>query len=292
MRPSGPLVQVASQLILLAAGLFVLLPIWSLLVLALDPKLASGIPSAFELVPQHPTLDTFAAVLASPVRTLSFLGLLRNSFVASGMAAGIALVFGTSMAYAFARMRFPGGRVGPFGLLVGAFLPPIALAVPLFVLLGTLENAIPAAHAFGLRGSLAGLGIVYASFSLPFCLWLMRAAFRAVPEELEEAAFVEGAGRLRTFRQIDLPLAAPSILVAALLAFLLAYSEFAIGWLFVEKGQNVTLAMALAGQEAGFYGGQWGRTAALSLLAALPVVAVFLVLQRVLLRASLTPAVD
>lgn len=292
MRRIGPLGQLASQLILLAAGVFVLLPIWFLLVLALDPKLASGIPSEFQALPRDPTPDTFAAVLESPVRNLTFWGLLRNSFIVSGMAAGIALVFGTSMAYAFARMRFPGSRVGPFTLLVGAFLPPIALAVPLFVLLGTLESAIPAARAFGIRGSLAGLGIVYASFSLPFCLWLMRAAFRAVPEELEEAAFVEGAGRLRTFRQIDLPLAAPSILVAALIAFLLAYSEFAIGWLFVEKGDNVTLAMALAGQEAGFYGGQWGRTAALSLLAALPVVVVFLVLQRVLLRASLTTATD
>jgi ABC-type glycerol-3-phosphate transport system permease component len=292
MHRTGPLGLLSGYLILIATGIFVLIPIWFLLVLALDPKLASGIPSEFQAVPHDPTLDTFAAVLESPVRNLTFWGLLRNSFIVSGMAAGIALVFGTSMAYAFARMRFPGSRVGPFGLLVGAFLPPIALAVPLFVLLGTLENVLPAAREFGVRGSLLGLGIVYAAFSLPFCLWLMRAAFRAVPEELEEAAFAEGATRFRTFRQIDLPLAAPSILVAALLAFLLAYSEFAIGWLFVEKGDNVTLAMALAGQEAGFYGGQWGRTAALALLAALPVVLVFLVLQRFLLRASLTTATD
>jgi ABC-type glycerol-3-phosphate transport system permease component len=292
MRRVSPFGQVASYLVLVATGVFVLLPVWFLLVLALDPKLGSGIPSEFQALPRDPTLDTFIAVVQEPVRNQTFVGLLRNSFIASGIAAGTALVFGVSMAYAFARMRFPGSRVGPFALLVGAFLPPIALAVPLFVLLGTLENAVPAARAFGVRGSLVGLGIVYASFSLAFCLWLMRAAFRAVPLELEEAAFVEGAGRFRTFRQIDLPLAAPSILVAVLLAFLLAYSEFAIGWLFVEKGANVTLAMALAGQEAGFYGGQWGRTAALALLAALPVVAVFLVLQRVLLRASLTTAAD
>lgn len=292
MRPVGPLGQLVSQLILVAAGIFVLLPIWFLLVLALDPELASGIPSEFQAVPHDPTLDTFRSVIEEPVRNLTFWGLLRNSFIVSGLAAGIALLFGTSMAWAFARMRFPGSRVGPFSLLVGAFLPPIALAVPLFVLLGTMEGAVPALREFGIRGSLLGLGIVYAAFSLPFCLWLMRAAFRAVPEELEEAAYVEGATRFRTFRQIDLPLAAPSILVAALLAFLLAYSEFAIGWLFVEKGENVTLAMALAGQETGFYGGQWGRTAALSLLAALPVVVIFLALQRLLLRASLTTAAD
>jgi ABC-type glycerol-3-phosphate transport system permease component len=279
------------QLFLVAVGIFVLLPIWVLVLMATDGSII-GYPSGFHPFPVEPTLDRFSDAFFRPGAVLDYWGLLRNSMLVSVSAALIALVFGATMAYAFARMRFPGRDVGLMAILLGVFLPPIALAVPLFLLFNAAERNVPALADFGIRDSLFALSILYASFAMPVCLWLMRAAFRAVPEELEEAAFAEGATRFRTFRQIDLPLAAPSILVAALLAFLLAYSEFAIGWLFVEKGDNITLAMALAGQEAGFYGGQWGRTAALALLAALPVVVVFLVLQRYLLRASLTTAAD
>ena len=89
------------------------------------------------------------------------------------------------MAYAFARLRFPGRRAGLFGLLVGAFLPPVALMMPLYIILSIIQ----------LRTSLAGLTIVYTAFAMPFCVWNMRAAFQAVPNDLEEAAFLDGADR-------------------------------------------------------------------------------------------------
>jgi ABC-type glycerol-3-phosphate transport system permease component len=134
----------------------------------------------------------------------------------------------------------------------------------------------------GIRASLLGLMIVYTAFSMPFCIWNMRAAFQAVPEELEEAAFLEGATPSIAFWQVTLPLALPSIAVAALMAFLIGYTEFAIGWLFVERGENVTLAMAVSGMLG--HGQAWSSLAALSLLMSLPVVLAFLVLQRYLMR--------
>jgi arabinogalactan oligomer/maltooligosaccharide transport system permease protein len=88
---------------------------------------------------------------------------------------------------------------------------------------------------------------VYTAFAMPFCVWNMRAAFQAVPLELEEAAFLDGATSFDAFRLVTLPLALPSIGVAALVAFLAGYSEFAMAWLFVDKADHVTLAMALAG---------------------------------------------
>jgi len=87
-----------------------------------------------------------------------------------------------------------------------------------------------------------------------------------------------------------LPLATPSILVAALVAFLLAYSEFALAWMFIESERNATLAMVLAMETTGFYTANWGLTAAYALLMALPVVIVFVILQRVLLRGALAGA--
>jgi len=200
-------------------------------------------------------------------------------------------VFGASMAYAFARLRFPGSRGGLLVVLLGAFLPPVALALPLFILFITLERNVPALDAFGLRDSTLALAIVYASFTLPLAIWLMRAAFRATPVDLEEAAFVDGASRFTAFRKITLPIATPSLLVAALVSFLLAYTEFALAWLFINSEQNITLAMVLAEAQTGFYSANWGLTAAHALLMTAPVVVLFIVLQRALLRGALAGAV-
>ena len=138
----------------------------------------------------------------------------------------------------------------------------------------------------GIRATLLGLTIVYAAFGMPFCIWNMRAAFQSIPKELEEAAFLDGAGNFTTFRYVTLPLAVPSIAVAGLIAFLMSYSEFAIGWLFVEKPGTVTLSMAIyAMVQSQYMGGAqpWSYLGSLALIISIPVVVVFLVLQRTLL---------
>ena len=286
MRPMGFRVQLASQAILVIVGIFVVVPVWVLAILATDASI-QGLPRNFELVPAVPTADRFVEAWVRTGHELDFLGLLRNSLFVSGLSSVVALVFGASMAYAFARFRFAGRRVGLFVLLIGAFLPPIALATPLFVLFFGLESAFPALRAMGFHGSTLALAILYAAFSLPLAIWLMRAAFWAVPAELEDAALVDGAGRIRAFASISLPIAAPSILVAALVAFLLGYSEFALAWLFASTEQNTTLAMVLASAQVGFYSTNWGQTAAHALLMTVPVVVIFVALQRLLLRGSL-----
>ena len=281
--------HLARQGFLVVVGLFVLLPIWTLVLMATDGSLI-GYPEGFHPLPVQPTLDRFVEAIVRTDHPPDFVTLLRNSLVVSGAAAIASLVFGASAAYAFARMRFPGRDAGLVGILLGAFLPPIALATPLFILFVTVERAVPALEAFGLRDSTLALAILYASFALPLCVWLMRAAFRAVPADLEEAAFVDGATRFTAFRTITLPLAMPSILVAALVAFLLGYTEFALAWLFIDSSENVTLAMVLAMATTGFFTSNWSGTAAHALLMSIPVVLIFLALQRALLRSSLAGA--
>lgn len=281
--------QLARQGFLVLVGVFVLIPVWVLILMATDSSLV-GYPDGFHLLPVNPTLDRFVTAIERPGQELNFFGLLGNSLIVSGSAAIVSLILGTSAAYAFARMRFPGRDVGLVGILLGAFLPPIALAMPLFVLFVTAQRAIPVLDEFGLRDSLLALSILYASFAFPLCVWLMRAAFRAVPADLEEAAFVDGATRFTAFRLITLPLAMPSILVSALVAFLLGYTEFALAWLFINSNGNVTLAMVLAQARTGFFTSNWSGTAAHALLMTLPVVVIFLLLQRALLRSSLTGA--
>jgi len=266
--------QILSQLALALVAIFVLLPIWGMARLAFDQAL-KGAPVTFYVWPQQFSLAAFQKVWLSPSQSLSFPGLLQNSLIVSGGAAVTAVLFGASMAYAFARFRFPGRQAGLFGLLLGTLLPQVALMTPLYVLL----------TALGVRASLLGLMIVYTAFSMPFCIWNMRASFQAVPQELEEAAFLEGATLLVTFRRITLPLALPSIAVAALMAFLIGYTEFAIGWLFVERGENVTLAMAVSGMLG--QGVAWSQLAALAILMSLPVVLIFLILRHYLMRGLL-----
>jgi ABC-type glycerol-3-phosphate transport system permease component len=129
------------------------------------------------------------------------------------------------------------------------------------------------------------LTIVYTAFAMPFCIWNMRSAFQAVPKEIEESANLDGAGPFTTFASITFPLALPSIAVAGLIAFLMAYSEFTIGWLFVEKASTVTLAMAIYTMLQGLGGPQpWSYLGSLALIMSIPVVVVFLILQNTLLE--------
>ena len=266
-----PRQQILFQILLAIVALFVILPIWELAYLAFDGGVI-GWPTEFRWWPVKPTLDVFQLMWGRAGQSVSFLSALRNSLTVSIGAALLSVGLGASMAYAFARFRFPGRRIGLFGLLLGALLPPVALMTPLYILL----------RAVNVQSSLLALAIVYASFAMPFAIWNMRSAFQAVSKELEEAAFLDGASQFVTFLCITLPLAAPAISIAALVAFLIGYSEFAMGWLFVARSEDVTLAMAISGILNG-NNLSWSWLAALSVLMCIPVVLIFIILQRTLL---------
>jgi ABC-type glycerol-3-phosphate transport system permease component len=264
--------QFFTYLILVLMTIFILIPIWELVYLAFEGGIADR-PTSFRFFPLKPTFNVFAEMWSRAGQNITFLQAFRNSLTVSLGAALFSVVLGASMAYAFARYRFPGRQLGLFGLLVGTLLPPVALMTPLFLLVRTLN----------IQSTLLALTIVYTSFAMPFAVWNMRAAFQAIPKELEEAAFLDGAGNLKTFWYIDLPLALPAIGIAAIVAFLIGYSEFAMGWMFVTRSEQVTLAMTISGIL--IQGSRhWSLMAALSVLMSIPVVVVFIVLQKTLME--------
>lgn len=276
--------QLGTQLALIAVGLFVILPIWGIARLAFDGSL-HGRPTEFRLLPKVWSFEPFLRVLDRPYQSVSFGTLLQNSLWVSFGAALIAMVLGVSLAYAFARFRFPARQTGLFAILLTAVLPPVAFMTPLYILLGMM----------GIRTTLLALVIVYAAFAMPFCIWNMRAAFQAIPKEVEEAAFLDGASDLRSFIFITLPLALPSIAVAGLIAFLMAYSEFALGWLFVDKASNVTLAMSIYAIVQTQYssGAQpWSHLGSLAIIMSIPAVVIFLIFQRTLLERMMFGSLD
>jgi arabinogalactan oligomer / maltooligosaccharide transport system permease protein len=271
--------QLITQIALVAVGFFVILPIWGMARLAFDSSL-KGRPIEFRVTPKVWSFDPFLQVLDKPYQSVDFAVLLKNSLLVSFGAAFIAVVLGMSLAYAFARFRFPARKSGLFILLLTAVLPPVAFMTPLYIILGLLK----------IRTTLLALVLVYSAFAMPFCIWNMRAAFQVVPKEVEEAAFLDGASDFKSFLFITLPLALPSIAVAGLIAFLMAYSEFTIGWLFVDKADNVTLAMSIYAIVQSQYSGgaqPWSYLGSLAIIMSIPVVVIFLILQRTIFERML-----
>jgi arabinogalactan oligomer/maltooligosaccharide transport system permease protein len=275
MRKISFLRQFATQLALAVVGFFVILPIWGVVRLAFDSSLI-GRPTDFRLLPKVWSFDAFLKVLDQPYQSVDFEILLKNSLLVSFGAALVAILLGMSLAYAFARFRFPARQAGLFVILLTAVLPPVAFMTPLYILLSLLK----------IRTTLMALVTVYAAFAMPFCIWNMRAAFQTVPKEIEEAAFLDGASHFTSFTFITLPLALPSVAVAGLIAFLMAYSEFTLGWLFVDKADNVTLAMSIYAIVQSQYSGgaqPWSYLGSLAIIMSIPVVVIFLIFQRTLL---------
>lgn len=273
--------SVLSNLALVLIGIYVLFPIWGILRLSFDGSLR-GAPIEFRFFPKEWSLEPFLQVLDRPYQSVEFMTLFRNSMYISILATVAAVILGTSMAYAFARFRFPGRQPGLFILLLTAVLPPIAFATPLYILLNLLQ----------IRTTHLGLIIVYAAFAMPFCIWNMRAAFQSIPKELEEAAFLDGAGQFRTFLQVSLPLAIPSIAIAGIIAFLIAYSEFTIGWLFMDQSDKVTLAMAIYSIVQTGSAQPYSQLGSLAIIVSIPAILIFIIFQNTLLERMMFGSVD
>lgn len=271
-RRMSPLRQLSAQLQLGLAGLFVLVPVLWLVRLAFDAHLDSR-PDDAALWPAAWTGAHIAEAWRAPRAGVSFARLLANSLIVSGGTAALALLFGVSAAYAFARFRFRGRRLGLLATLALLATPPAGLLAPFYIWFNGL----------GIRQTLLALILAYSAIAVPFALWTVRIAVQNVPREIEEAAMLEGAATRTLFWRITLPLVAPSVATAGFIAFALAWSEFAMGWVFVSDPRRVTLAMALYSMR-GESGVSWGLLAATTLLMVLPVLALFYLLGRYVIQ--------
>jgi multiple sugar transport system permease protein len=181
----------------------------------------------------------------------------------------VATAIGTLGAYALARLRFMGRAFMSSAVLITYLVPPAILFIPLYAQIRT----------FGLADSLAGLIAAYPSFTVPFVTWLMMGYFESIPVELEEAAMIDGATRFGAFRRIILPLAAPGVLAAALYAFTQAWNEFLYALVFITNVKLRTLPVGLSSFITGdVYG--WGYLMAGAVLTTLPVIVVYIYLQK------------
>ncbi|MGW2152662.1 carbohydrate ABC transporter permease [Nonomuraea sp. NPDC001699] len=218
--------------------------------------------------PRRLTLDTYVNVLT----TQGFLTFIRNSAVVAAGSVAATLLISIPGAYAVARLRFFGRRQVHFLFLAVYLFPAIVLAIPLFVLFTML----------GLRGSLAGLILVYIAQTVPVTVYMLRNYFETVPRSVEEAAAIDGCSRLSTIWRVVLPLSKPALMATGLYAFMIAWNEFLFALLFlVERRESWTVSLGLS-QLAGSIEIPTTVLMAGSVVLTLPIVIVFFASERLL----------
>jgi len=265
MRPAGRVTRTTATVVVgVAAVALLLLPVVWVLATSLKPDgEIYAIPPS--LLPQQPTLAHFTSVL-SDTTVLSYF---RNSLVAAGGATVLGLVLGVPAAFGFARFRYrlSGPLLG--AVLVTRMFPPVSLALPFFLQFRQL----------GLVDQPLGLVLAYVPIVLPLMIWMMEGFFRDLPEELFEAARLDGIGTVGALWRIAVPLVRPAIGVAALFGFLAAWNEFVIALSLTRTPGAMTMPVGIAGYITQFQT-MWGDMTAASVLYLLPVLVVTVISQR------------
>jgi ABC-type glycerol-3-phosphate transport system permease component len=224
----------------------------------------------------EPTLDNYREVIFGGS---SILPNLWSSFVVSTAATLLTMLFAVPAAYALARLRYPAKRASGFYILATQMLPPVGLIIPYYLVL----------QGIGWLDTYSGLTTIYLTFSLPFAIWLMVSYFEDIPMEMEEAALLDRAGRLRTLWYVILPQVRGGIAVTTIFVFLNAWNEFLFA--VVLGGNNVRPVTVAMFNFISVEQTQWARLAAGAMLAMAPVILIGLAAQRHIVKGLTVGAV-
>jgi multiple sugar transport system permease protein len=252
--------------VLVPIMLFVLFPFYWVIVTSFKTT-----PQIFERTsifwPNPWTFDQYISL----IQATPFLTWFRNTVIVALSSTAISVILASISAYALARLKFLGAGLLTTALLITYLLPGTLLFIPLYQTLTDL-NIINTYFA---------LIVTYPTFLLPFATWVMMGYFRSIPVDLEEAAMIDGASRLRAFWKITLPLAAPALLSVTLIAFTNAWNEFLFAFVFITSESLRTLPIGLQSMIVGDIL-PWGKLMAASLIMAIPVVILYTYAQRYL----------
>ncbi|MBY0572253.1 MAG: carbohydrate ABC transporter permease [Undibacterium sp.] len=204
---------------------------------------------------------------------------LKNSLLISILSTVAAITISIPAAYALARFPFWGKSAYRRFLLVTQMLSPILLVLGLF----RLAAAIPYGDG-NLIDSHIGVITAYTAFNTAFAVWMLQSYFVTIPRDMEEAAWLEGCGKIRAVFKVFLPLATPAMVVTAIFTFINAWNEFAVVYTLIRSPENKTLTVQIVDLVAGRYSVNWHQVMAAALLATLPVAALFSWLQKYLVQ--------
>ncbi len=232
------------------------------------------IPSAFNF-------DSYKIIFGMPTPEGAFglggsipvLQYARNSLVVGLVSTAFAIVIGTLAGYVFSRFQFKGKNNLFLGFMLMRAIPGIALSLPLFVLFARAK----------LSDTLPGMILVYVALNIPFTTWLMDGFFRAIPDELDDAARIDGCSHWGAFWRVDLPLALPGAAASAIFAFLTSWNEFALASVITRTPKSRTFPPALF-EFTGQFVSDWRGMTAMAVLMLIPAIIFVAIIQRQLME--------
>ncbi len=283
MKPLELAGQALAYLVLLLVTFFICFPlIWALSTSLKLPKDVMASPPT--LIPREVTLANYRNLIIgkeqyfhgagkdyvpSTAAPQHFTSWFANSVVVSLGSTLISLVISTLAAYSITRFRYWGRRIIPYFSLLGYMIPSIILVFPMFLVMAE----------FHLTDSLWSLTFGYVSITLPFCMWLLWAFFRGIPIELEEAAMIDGASRLRVFVDIVLPSALPGIIAAGIFSLIVSWNDYLFARVFINSIEQLPLTVGVMHFFEGVHV-DWGLMMASAVLMTLPMALLFMLMQK------------
>jgi arabinogalactan oligomer / maltooligosaccharide transport system permease protein len=239
--------------------------------------------SGAQVIPSQVTLGNFSDLLHNRVKANTgvvqdapYLHWLLNSVIVAGCTALFTTILGALAAYAFSRFRFKGRRLGMLFLLLIQMFPQLVAVAAIYLIVYNLGGVFP---QIGLDKQAAVI-LVYLGGALGVQAWLMKGFFDTIPPELDESARVDGATPAQIFWGVVMPLATPVLAVVALISFVFTLNEFVIASALLQTSTHLTLPVGMNGMVTNQYDQTWGPFTAGALMAAVPVVILFLFLQR------------
>lgn len=226
-------------------------------------------------------LDQVVSNYRDVLVTKGFLGFITNSIVVTGITVVVSLILATPAAYAFSRIRFRGRDRWASTILSFRFMPPVAVAIPILLML----------RAMRLDDTLPGLVIPYVAFSLPLTVWILIGFFDEIPRELDDAALVDGCTRLGVLHRVMLPLVRPGLVVAAIFAAIFIWNEFLVGLYIVNSKGLQTIPIGAAGLISAQRPIDWNVAATVGVVTIIPIFIFSLIAQRYIVRGVTAGAV-
>lgn len=266
LRSERPAVRISAWLTVIVFGGFALLPVYWLLATSLTPR-TQVFTYPPRIFPAEISFDAYVSLWSNE----ALFGYLRNSVIVSVITAVLSVVVSAYMGYSFSKFRYRGRRSLMYLVLASQMFPQALLLVTLYTVFS----------AYGLLNTYTALVLSFTTFTLPLCVWMLKGFFDTIPDELVEAARVDGASRLRIIHSIVLPLAAPGLVAAGLFAFVRGWNDFIFA-LTLAGPDKQTLPPGLVNTFVGEAATAWPELMAASLVVSLPVAIAFIALQRFL----------
>jgi trehalose/maltose transport system permease protein len=285
--PAGRLAQrLPFYLLVLLIFFYALFPFYWALKSAFTPD-ADLFNTPVQYFPSNPTLHQFREVLSSHF----FLRALLNSTIVAGSVTLLGIVVGSLAAFALGRFRFRGRSATLYLMLSMTIFPQIAILGALYTMFTRLHLWFITLHLYD---TLWALVLSYMIFTLPLTIWVLTSFMRALPKDLEEAAYIDGATPLQVFYRVLLPLIAPGLVTTGLLAFIAAWNEFLYALSFEQSTEHYTVPLAMVnfvGKSGSTFQVPWGQLMAATVVVTVPLIVLTLLLQRRILAGLTAGAV-